>query len=82
MLANSNFSKVLKLPRLYRIVRILRLFKMFRFLKHNKQLRNLTEFFQITSGVAQLLWLVIFVLFLTHVIACFWYLQATLIGPL
>lgn len=49
---NLKLARIARLPRLYRIVRILRLFKMFRFLKHNKSLKNLSEFFQITSGVS------------------------------
>lgn len=51
---------------------------MMRFAKKNKSLRKLTEFMSLTSGVTQMLGVVVTVVFLTHVSACFWFLQAKL----
>ena len=74
--ANLKLARFARLPRLYRIVRILRLFKMFRFLRANKQLRAFTELFQVTSGLSSIVWLLVTILFLTHVVACLWFMQA------
>lgn len=79
--SNASSTKLLRLarlPRLYRIIRILRLVKMMRFAKKNKSLRNLTQFLDMTSGVTQMIGVVVTVVFLTHLAGCFWFLQAKL----
>ena len=65
-----------RLPRLYRIVRILRLLKLFRFTKKNKGMRFLQDLLGASSAVSNMLGLAVMVLFLTHLVACMWFLQA------
>ena len=79
MESNASSTKLLRLarlPRLYRIIRILRLVKMMRFAKKNKSLRKLTENLSLTSGVQQMLGVVVTVVFLTHLAGCFYFLLA------
>ena len=75
---NTKLLRLARLPRLYRIIRILRLVKMMRFAKKNKSLRQLTEKLALTSGVTQMLGVVVLTVFMTHLSACFWFLQAKL----
>jgi hypothetical protein len=48
---NFKMIRLARLPRLWRIIRIVRLFKTAKLLRDSKQMRKITEFFNLTSGV-------------------------------
>lgn len=71
-----KLARVARLPRLYRIVRILRLIKLIRFTKDSGAMRWIQDFLQMTSANSNMLTLIFTVLFLTHLVACLFFLQA------
>jgi len=66
------------LPRLYRLLRILRLFKMVRLLKYNRTMKKLFNAIQMNAGIMRMLNLTVTVMFLVHLISCFWFLTCKL----
>ena len=70
-------AKIARIPRIYRIVRILRLIKLFRLTKKNNTVGGfLNRILNLDSAAANILKLGFMVLFLTHLAACLWFLQA------
>lgn len=68
---DNQSSGFLQIVRLFRVLRLL---KLLRFTKKNGASAQLAKSFQLTSSVASMVGLLIFVLFLTHLYACFWFL--------
>jgi len=73
-----KLAKVTRLPRLYRIVRILRLIKLARLSKRGGFLAQVQELLQLTSSTSNMVGLLLTVLFLTHLVACIFFLQSKL----
>ena len=58
----------------------MRLFKMIRLFKRNKSIANVTKALNMRSGLAQMISLAAVTTFLTHIVACFWYMIAKFDG--
>ena len=77
--AGGEYNKLLRLarlPRMYRLLRILRLFKMVRILKYNKNFQKIFDSSKMNAGVTRMLRVLVTVLVLVHLVACFWFLLA------
>lgn len=76
--SDLKLARVTRIPRLYRIIRVLRLLKLFRLTKKRSAtgFNIIQRLFAMTSAVSNMLWLCIILLFITHLVACLWYLQA------
>ena len=71
-----KMTRITRLPRLYRIVRILRLIKLARLSKRGGFLNQIQEFLSLTSSTSSMIGMLFTVLFLTHLVACMFFLQA------
>lgn len=69
-------NQFVEFTRYTRIIRILRLIKILRFAKKNKGLKIFKEWLNLSSSSFKLLMMCALVLFLTHLIACLFFLQA------
>ena len=67
-----------RVPRIYRVVRVMRLLKMFRVAKRanvgNPVKRLIGKCFNMTSSMSNLVQLVTMLIFVTHFVACFFFL--------
>ena len=61
---------------IYRLIRILRLIKLLRFVKKNAGIRIMQEKMNMSSASTNMFGLAIMVLWITHLTACIWFLQA------
>ncbi|CDW89105.1 cation channel family protein [Stylonychia lemnae] len=77
---SAKYSKLLKLtrlPRLYKLLRILRLFKMVRLLKYNRNIKKLMDQLRLNPGYMKMITVTVTVLFLVHLVSCFYFMVAT-----
>jgi len=65
----------MRIPRLYRLLRIFRLFKLVRVLKVSK-FDNMGKLLRLSNSIKTIAQNIFFILFLTHLMGCFWFLQA------
>ncbi len=73
---NVKIIRLARLPRLWRIVRIIRLFRTAKLLRDSKQMKKITEFFNLTSGVQGLIRIFFTVVMLNHISSCLWFMIA------
>lgn len=57
-------------------MRIVRLVKTVKVLRDSKQMRKITEFFNLTSGVQGLIKIFLTVFLLNHITSCLWFMIA------
>ena len=69
-------NQFIEFTRMTRIIRILRLIKLFRFAKKNQGLGFIKEWLNLSSSSSNILVMCTLVLFLTHLVACLFFLQA------
>mmetsp|Transcript_21884 Transcript_21884/g.33954 ORF Transcript_21884/g.33954 Transcript_21884/m.33954 type:complete len:317 (+) Transcript_21884:863-1813(+) len=72
---DSKVLRLMRIPRLYRLLRIFRLFKLVRVLKVSKY-DNMNRLLKLSNSIKQMVQIVGAILFLTHLMGCFWFLQA------
>lgn len=72
---NQNLARLSRLPRFYRLIRVIRLFRL---LKFNHTLKNLLTNLGINAAVGKLFTVILFVIFIVHMVACIWYWLADL----
>lgn len=74
-----KLARVLRLQRIYRLIRIVRLVKLLRVFKFNQMsfpfLKRLLNISVQTKNLLKVLGLMMFI---THLMACFWFLEAKL----
>jgi len=73
-----KLARLARLPRLYRLVRILRMIKMLRVFRKSSQFKEWISNLNISVGMIRMLNVLSFQLFMIHLMACFWFLFATL----
>ena len=69
----AQLVKLVKLTKLNRLIRFFRLIKVVRFLKKISFFNTFFEFVQLNYGVSQLIIFMLFLLLISHLIACLWY---------
>jgi hyperpolarization activated cyclic nucleotide-gated potassium channel 2 len=74
----NKLVRLARLPRLYRLLRILRVFKIMKTMKQNNNFKKYFQWFRMNPGISRMLKVLILVIFLVHLTACFWYLTAKL----
>lgn len=74
----NKLIRLARLPRLYRLLRILRLFKLLKSMKKNENFKVYFERFRKNPGISRMLKMLIMIIFLVHLTACFWFLSAKL----
>ena len=74
----NKLLRLLRLPRLYRLIKILRVMKLFRMGGSTQSLRKLFKNMNLNIGIFRMLRVLLNVLFLTHLVACFWFFLAKL----
>ena len=77
-LASVKLTRLARLPRLYKLLRVLRLLKMLRIYRKASQIQNLIGNLNIGPGMIRLLKTIGAMFFLVHLMACFWFLAASL----
>jgi hypothetical protein len=76
--AQIKLARLARLPRLYRLLRILRMLKMLRIFRNQHFLRQQLDQLNLSAGILRMLNVLIGMLFLVHLCACFWHMAATL----
>lgn len=76
--SNFKLARLARLPRLYRLVRILRMIKMLRLFRKNGIIKDWIDDIEISKGMKRLINAVALVFWMVHLMACFWYLAASL----
>mmetsp|Transcript_14880 Transcript_14880/g.25342 ORF Transcript_14880/g.25342 Transcript_14880/m.25342 type:complete len:352 (+) Transcript_14880:683-1738(+) len=76
-IGDSKVLRLMRIPRLYRLLRIFRLVKMFRLLKVAK-LQSMNKFLKLSNSIKEILKIIGAIIFMTHLMGCFWFLQAKL----
>lgn len=66
----------MRLPRLYRLLKILRITKIGNAIRSNAMLNHFLAKIKITAASAKMLNIFILVLFINHIMCCFWYFSA------
>jgi len=69
---NSKALRLARLPRLYRLLRIFRLFKLLKVMKTNRR-GLLSKILQIGHSFRSMFKIVASILYINHLMACFWY---------
>ena len=59
-------------------MRILQLFKLLRLLKSSKHFKRMFDIINMNVGIVKMIMVAVSVMFLVHLIGCFWFLQAKL----
>jgi CRP-like cAMP-binding protein len=72
-----KLARLARLPRLYRLIRILRMIKMLRVFRKSSQFKEWLNSLNISVGLIRMLNVLISMIFLVHLMACFWYMAAT-----
>ena len=65
--------RLARIPRLYRLLRIFRLIKLFRVFKLSKLTGGLSKTLKLGYSIKQTLFIFGSVIFITHLVACFWF---------
>lgn len=73
-----KLARLARLPRLYRLIRILRMIKMLRVFRKSSQFKDWIDTLNISVGLIRMVNVLISMFFLVHLMACFWYMAATL----
>lgn len=68
----------MRLPRLYRLLKILRITKIGNAIRSNALLNHFLTKIRLSSAVAKMLNIFMMVLFINHIMCCFWYFSARL----
>ena len=73
-----KLARLARLPRLYRLIRILRMIKMLRVFKRTHQFKEWMSNLNISVGMVRMLYFLAVQFFMVHLMACFWFMAATL----
>ena len=73
-----KLARLARLPRLYRLIRILRMIKMLRVFRRSSQFRDWISTLNISVGMIRMFNMLGFMFFMVHLMACFWFMAATL----
>lgn len=74
--SSMRLIRLAKLPKLYRIFRIFRIFKLLRLIKYNKTFKAYIERLKMSAGVLRMIQVSCAVLFMVHLMSCFWFLSS------
>ena len=77
-MSQIKLARLTRLPRLYKLLRVLRMIKMLRILRKSEQLKEVIKEFLKDRGKVKLVKIFTFALFSVHLMACLWYLFASL----
>ena len=72
-IGDSKVLRLMRIPRLYRLLRILRLAKLVRVFKV-KKMSPMGNLLKVSNSLKDMLKTIGFIVFLTHIIACLWFL--------
>mgnify|MGYP000893548026 CR=1 FL=1 len=73
-----KLARIARLPRMYRLIRILRMIKMLKFITRRKQISTLIDSKVVNRHYVRLVKVIGLSMFLHHIVACFWFLGASL----
>ena len=73
-----KLARLARLPRLYRLIRILRMIKMLRVFRRSSQFKDWISTLNISVGMIRMFNMLVLMIFLVHLMACFWFMAATL----
>ena len=73
-----KLARLARLPRLYRLVRILRMIKMLRVFRKSSQFKEWMNTLNVSVGLIRMANMLSLMFFMVHLMACFWYMAATL----
>lgn len=73
-----KLARLARLPRLYRLIRILRMVKMLRVFRKSSELKEWISSLNVSAGMIRMLNVLTVQIFMVHLMACFWFLTATL----
>ena len=69
----GNLAKISRIGKLYKLIRIMRMIKMIRLFKDRKKIAsNLDSLLKISAGMERLTFLLLFMAFFNHLVACLW----------
>ena len=71
-----KLARLARLPRLYRLIRIVRMIKLLRIVRKSHIIKELAEQFSSFHGLNSLIRIFISTLFLVHLMACVWFINA------
>jgi len=75
---NLKLARLARLPRLYRLIRILRMIKMLRIFSKSGQFKEWINTLNFSVGIIRMLNTLGLMFFLVHLMACFWFMAASL----
>ena len=73
-----KLARLARLPRLYKIVRVLRMVKILRVFRKSTQIREWINSLNIEVGLIRMLKVLCIQIFMVHIMACIWFLFASL----
>ena len=73
-----KLARLARLPRLYRLIRILRMIKMLRIFRKSSQFKEWINSLNVSVGLIRMMNMLSLMFFLVHLMACFWFMAATL----
>ena len=73
-----KLARLARLPRLYKIVRVLRMVKILRVFRKSTQIREWINSLNIEVGLIRMLKVLFIQIFMVHIMACIWFLFASL----
>lgn len=73
-----KLARLARLPRLYRLIRILRMLKMLRIFRNNGKIKQFVDRLDLSVGVMRMINVLVLQFFMVHLMACFWYMAASL----
>ena len=72
----NKLLRLLRLPRLYRLMRIIKMTSTGKLLKKSPFIQKISEFWKGNPGVFKIFTILIWIIFMNHLISCFWYFIA------
>jgi len=72
----TKFSRFTRFSRLLRLFRIIRMAKILRICKDRKRIQNQTSMIKLDPNLERILLFLVVILFINHVMACFWVIAA------